>query len=77
MPWNMKVGYGNECGSCKLGHIKSFMKAQPKKLLRKVYYVLTFECKKNLIEIKHMPKLNWSLWILCYSIDNSVKKRKF
>jgi len=54
----MKVGYGNECGSCKLGHIKSFMKAQPKKLLRKVYYVLTFECKKNLIEIKHMPKLN-------------------
>ena len=33
--WNMKVGYDNESGSCKLDQRKSFVKAQPKKLLRK------------------------------------------
>lgn len=32
-----KAGDGNECGSCKLGHLQSSVKAQPKKLLRKVY----------------------------------------
>lgn len=53
----MKVGYGNESGSCKLDQRKSFVKAQPKKLLRKVYYILTFECKTEFNRNKTHAKI--------------------